>query len=270
MPVFISVLSPTPSRLSSFPLIPRQFASPVQHGSVRRIDAQCRYGEVRLHPPRNSRISGADTCYYTDRKRSSRSTSAKLQALVRPAVAVDRSHELLMLLHQRRARLRVRGTYAAVSRIESSLLLGKHVRSCIVYTWDHKSSQAFWAGMKVCVRTLGPCHTSQELNVLQSRRQPILADEVQTFKALITIHKVLQEGHPVALKEAQANISWLESLSRAMGSGDGSRGVARPLWPEQRRERRLTGSRLRAVNTRIHILPSSEASLPPTASRVQW
>ena len=27
--------------------------------------------------------------------------------------------------------------------------------------------------------------------------QPILADEVQTFKALITVHKVLQEGHPV-------------------------------------------------------------------------
>jgi hypothetical protein len=28
----------------------------------------------------------------------------------------------------------------------------KHVRSCIVYTWDHKSSQSFWAGMKVYVR----------------------------------------------------------------------------------------------------------------------
>jgi hypothetical protein len=27
--------------------------------------------------------------------------------------------------------------------------LGKHVRSCIVYTWDHKSSASFWAGMKV-------------------------------------------------------------------------------------------------------------------------
>lgn len=74
------------------------------------------------------------------------------------------------------------------------------MRSCIVYTWDHKSSQSFWAGMKV---------------------QPIMADEVQTFKALITIHKVLQEGHPVALKEAQANIGWLESLSRGMSGTDG-------------------------------------------------
>lgn len=25
----------------------------------------------------------------------------------------------------------------------------KHVRACIVYTWDHRSSQAFWAGLKV-------------------------------------------------------------------------------------------------------------------------
>ncbi|KAF2105125.1 ANTH-domain-containing protein [Rhizodiscina lignyota] len=81
----------------------------------------------------------------------------------------------------------------------------KHVRACIVYTWDHKSSQSFWAGMKV---------------------QPILADEVQTFKALITIHKVLQEGHPIVLKEAQANISWLEGLRRGIGTGDGLRGYA--------------------------------------------
>jgi len=27
----------------------------------------------------------------------------------------------------------------------------KHVRSCIVYTWDHKSSGSFWQGMKVYV-----------------------------------------------------------------------------------------------------------------------
>lgn len=86
----------------------------------------------------------------------------------------------------------------------------KHVRSCIVYTWDHKSSQSFWAGMKV---------------------QPILADEVQTFKALITIHKVLQEGHPIALKEAQANVNWLESLTRGVAGGEGLRGYG-PLIQE--------------------------------------
>ncbi|KAI4210257.1 MAG: hypothetical protein LQ351_006856 [Letrouitia transgressa] len=86
--------------------------------------------------------------------------------------------------------------------IEESAPKRKHVRACIVYTWDHKSSQSFWAGMKV---------------------QPILADEVQTFKALITVHKVLQEGHPIAVKEAQANTNWLESLTRGI-SGDGLRG----------------------------------------------
>jgi hypothetical protein len=51
-----------------------------------------------------------------------------------------------------------------------------------------------------------------------------MADEVQTFKALITTHKVLQEGHPVALREAQANIGWLESLARGSMGSDGLRG----------------------------------------------
>ncbi|KAG7008858.1 endocytosis protein end4 [Physcia stellaris] len=79
--------------------------------------------------------------------------------------------------------------------IRKATSIGKHVRACIVYTWDHKSSQSFWAGMKV---------------------QPILADEVQSFKALITVHKVLQEGHPIAVKEAQTNTNWLDSLTRGL------------------------------------------------------
>ncbi|EKG11692.1 I/LWEQ domain-containing protein [Macrophomina phaseolina MS6] len=86
----------------------------------------------------------------------------------------------------------------------------KHVRAAIVYTWDHKNSDSFWAGMKV---------------------QPILADEVQTFKALITIHKVLQEGHPIVLKQAQAHIGFLESLQRGVAGGEGMRGYA-PLISE--------------------------------------
>ncbi|KAK7748405.1 sla2 Src-like adaptor 2 [Diatrype stigma] len=85
----------------------------------------------------------------------------------------------------------------------------KHVRSCIVYTWDHKSSQSFWAGMKV---------------------QPILADEVQTFKALITVHKVLQEGHPQTLRDAIMNRGWIDSLNRGM-AGEGVRGYG-PLIRE--------------------------------------
>lgn len=47
---------------------------------------------------------------------------------------------------------------------------------CIVYTWDYHSSISIWTGLRV---------------------QPILSDEVQTFKALIMVHKILQEGHPV-------------------------------------------------------------------------
>lgn len=96
--------------------------------------------------------------------------------------------------------------------IEETAPKRKHVRACIVYTWDHKSSASFWSGMKV---------------------QPIQADEVQTFKALITVHKVLQEGHPIALREAQAHVSWLESLMRGSvgGLGDGMRGYS-PLIQE--------------------------------------
>jgi hypothetical protein len=54
--------------------------------------------------------------------------------------------------------------------------------------------------------------------------QPVLADEVQTFKALITIHKVLQEGHPIVVREAQQHSNWIDSLMRGVG-GDGIRGM---------------------------------------------
>ncbi|ODQ68152.1 endocytic adaptor protein [Nadsonia fulvescens var. elongata DSM 6958] len=70
----------------------------------------------------------------------------------------------------------------------------KHVRSCIVYTWDHRSSKAFWNGMRL---------------------QPLAGNDIQVFKALITIHKVLQEGHPSVLKDAQTNLNFIESLGRS-------------------------------------------------------
>ncbi|KIY69152.1 cytoskeleton assembly control protein [Cylindrobasidium torrendii FP15055 ss-10] len=78
----------------------------------------------------------------------------------------------------------------------------KHVRKAIVFTHDYHSSISFWAGLRV---------------------QPILADEVQTFKALIMVHKVIQEGHPNTIKEAHAQASWLETFSRTV-QGDGARG----------------------------------------------
>ncbi|KAH8918086.1 ANTH-domain-containing protein [Atractiella rhizophila] len=73
----------------------------------------------------------------------------------------------------------------------------KHVRKCIVYSWDYHDSQSIWAGLRV---------------------QPILADEVQTFKALITVHKILQEGHPIVLKQAQQQTGWLETCARTVGN----------------------------------------------------
>ncbi|KAF8898982.1 ANTH domain-containing protein [Infundibulicybe gibba] len=73
---------------------------------------------------------------------------------------------------------------------------------CIVFTWDYHSSISFWSGLRV---------------------QPILADEVQTFKALITVHKVLQEGHPITIKEAHGQTAWLETCARTIGS-DGQKG----------------------------------------------
>lgn len=63
-----------------------------------------------------------------------------------------------------------------------------------------------------------------------SNRQPVLADEVQTFKALITIHKVLQEGHPIVVREAQQHVNWVDSLMRGV-AGEGIRGYG-PLIRE--------------------------------------
>ena len=51
----------------------------------------------------------------------------------------------------------------------------KHVRVCAVFTWDWKTSQPFWTALKM---------------------QPILSDEIQCFKALICLHKVMRDGHP--------------------------------------------------------------------------
>lgn len=86
--------------------------------------------------------------------------------------------------------------------IEEAAPKRKHVRACIVYTWDHKSAKSFFNALKV---------------------QPFAQDEVQLFKALITLHKVLQEGHQSALTEAIRNRDWIESLGRIYsgGSSDG-------------------------------------------------
>lgn len=94
-----------------------------------------------------------------------------------------------------------------------------------------------------------------------------MADEVQTFKALITIHKVLQEGHPVVLKEAQAHVGWLESLSRGVAGGDGMKGMS---WIGCTCNTRLTMLRIRFSDLRIRLLPDRKAQLPQKPPRIQW
>lgn len=78
--------------------------------------------------------------------------------------------------------------------IEETSPKRKHVRACIVYTWDHRSTSEFFTDLKSL---------------------PIINDEVQVFKCLILMHKVIQEGHPSALKEAVRNRDWIRSLGGA-------------------------------------------------------
>lgn len=66
----------------------------------------------------------------------------------------------------------------------------KHVRACVVYTWDHKSAREFWNAVRLLP----------------------LTEEIQIFKMLITIHKVIQEGHGSVLRDAQHQVNWLQSI----------------------------------------------------------
>ncbi|KAJ1915412.1 sla2 Src-like adaptor 2 [Mycoemilia scoparia] len=79
----------------------------------------------------------------------------------------------------------------------------KHVRKMIVFTWDFRTSVPVWEGLKV---------------------QPLLADEVQCFKALISIHKVIFAGHKVCVRDALNQTRFLEDLGRASTSITGWRG----------------------------------------------
>ncbi|SCU96858.1 LADA_0H03114g1_1 [Lachancea dasiensis] len=80
----------------------------------------------------------------------------------------------------------------------------KHVRACIVYTWDHKSSKAVFSILKTL---------------------PLGQDEITVFKALITIHKIIQEGHGSAIIEGIKNREWIASLGRIYPeNGTGSYG----------------------------------------------
>jgi flagellar biosynthesis GTPase FlhF len=73
----------------------------------------------------------------------------------------------------------------------------KHVRACILYTWDVKG-----------------CGTLFQ----QLRSFPAFGNEIIILKALILFHKVVRQGHPLCLKEAIKDTYWLHSLSMSVGN----------------------------------------------------
>lgn len=72
----------------------------------------------------------------------------------------------------------------------------KHVRAIIVYSFDFKTSLPFWHALKL---------------------QPVLTDEIQCFKALITIHKLLVGGPTQVLVEAHNERPFLDTCVRNLG-----------------------------------------------------
>ncbi|KAJ2722567.1 sla2 Src-like adaptor 2 [Coemansia sp. Benny D115] len=82
--------------------------------------------------------------------------------------------------------------------IEETAPKRKHERNMIVFTWDYKTSMPIWE----CIKA-----------------QPLRTDEVQCYKALITIHKVIREGHPVCIQEALTQTTFLSELGRGLSGG---------------------------------------------------
>lgn len=130
-----------------------------------------------------------------------------------------------------------------------------HTTECIVYTWDYHTSNSIWTGLRV---------------------QPILSDEVQTFKALIMVHKVLQEGHPITLREGHQQAGWLETCARTIGH-DGMRGQSsETLLPSllpnllYLKKTNNVGIRLWSFDPCLCFYYSGKTQISSPASWIQW
>lgn len=55
--------------------------------------------------------------------------------------------------------------------------------------------------------------------------QPVLSDEIQCFKALITIHKVLRDGHACVLEEMFREVQFIDTMLRSV-QHSGQRGYS--------------------------------------------
>ncbi|KAJ1794028.1 sla2 Src-like adaptor 2 [Coemansia sp. RSA 1938] len=51
------------------------------------------------------------------------------------------------------------------------------------------------------------------------KSQPLKANDVQCFKAIITLHKLIREGHHVTIQEALTQTKFLEDLAHGLGGG---------------------------------------------------
>jgi len=78
----------------------------------------------------------------------------------------------------------------------------KHVRSCIVYTWDNKSSLAFWAGMKV----YGALSPSSRSVPFANRQDPCGSGPARRYHILSASGEQPLDG--------SGNCAYLETLSR--------------------------------------------------------
>eukprot|EP01137_Pigoraptor_chileana_P011254 Opistho-2@61821 len=69
----------------------------------------------------------------------------------------------------------------------------KHIRAAIITTWQHNGGSIFWSAI---------------------RKLPLGAQPIMCWKAMICLHKVLQDGHPNVVKEFYAHKTMLQGLSQ--------------------------------------------------------
>ena len=91
--------------------------------------------------------------------------------------------------------------------VEESAPKQKHIRTCILYTWDMNGSGQLWEALKAFPMVI-------EINQM--------GNEIIAFKALILYHKVLRQGHGNALKDQTTNPSFLNAIERMIQYQGGS------------------------------------------------